>query len=235
MKDKIRKIILGTDTPAGRNFDLFIQGLIILSLITFPLETIQNLPDYMMQALIWIEIITVAIFTCEYVLRLWVKEKKLKFIFSFFGLIDLLAILPFYLNTAVDLRILRVFRLFRIFRLFELPQYSEALDTFNQAFKSIKSELFIFGGFSLMILYISSIGIYTFEHDAQPEVFGSVFDALWWSIVTLTTVGYGDAYPITIGGKIFTSLIIIIGIGIVAVPTGLLATAMRESRSKLNK
>ena len=105
----------------------------------------------------------------------------------------------------------------------------------KKAIKSIQSELTVFVIFTGVILYIASIGIYLFENEAQPEAFGSIIDALWWSIITLTTVGYGDAYPVTIGGKIFTSFIVLIGIGIVAIPTGLLASAIREVKLKKSK
>ena len=88
---------------------------------------------------------------------------------------------------------------------------------------------YMYGALSLLILYVASVGIYIFEHEAQPEAFGSIFDSLWWSIVTLTTVGYGDSFPITVGGKIFTSFVVIIGLGIIAVPTGLFASALSKT------
>jgi len=117
----------------------------------------------------------------------------------------------------------------RLFRILKLANYSQAIQTFQRAYNHIKAELTVFGVFSILILYISSLGIYIFENEAQPEQFGSIFDALWWSIVTLTTVGYGDAFPITVGGKIFTSLIVTIGLGIIAVPTGLFASALSKT------
>lgn len=227
--NKLREIILKSDTTAGRNFDLFIQFCIVLSLVSFSLETIKNLSENTIIILNWIELATVTIFTVEYLLRIWLSTHRLSYIFSFFGLIDLIAILPFYMSSGVDLRSIRVLRLMRLFRILKLANYSQALQTFQRAYNHIKAELTIFGVFSILILYISSLGIYIFENEAQPEQFGSIFDALWWSIVTLTTVGYGDAFPITVGGKIFTSLIVTIGLGVIAVPTGLFASALSKT------
>ena len=229
MMNRLKKIIEDTDTLSGRRFDLFIQLLIILSLISFTIETLQNLPDTLRYALNVFEIVTVLIFTIEYILRVVVADSKRKFIFSFYGMIDLLAILPFYLATGVDLRSLRILRLFRLFRILKLFRFSETLQRFQTVFIKVKSELALFAIAAFFLLYLSSVGIYYFEHEAQPENFGSIFHCLWWSVATLTTVGYGDVYPVTVGGKIFTSFIVLIGIGIVAVPTGILASALTKT------
>ena len=229
IKNTLKKIVLDTNTSAGRNFDLFIQFCIVLSLISFAVETVEGLSENAKLILDWIEVGTVAIFSVEYLLRIWLSDKKLAYIFSFFGIIDLVAILPFYLSAGVDLRSIRVLRLMRLFRILKLAHYSDAITTFQKAFTHVKAELSVFGVFSLLILYVASVGIYIFEHEAQPEAFGSIFDSLWWSIVTLTTVGYGDSFPITVGGKIFTSFVVIIGLGIIAVPTGLFASALSKT------
>ncbi|MFL2490323.1 MAG: ion transporter [Candidatus Neomarinimicrobiota bacterium] len=229
MKNTLKRIVLDTDTNAGRNFDLFIQFCIVLSLISFAVETVEGLSANAKLILDWIEVGTVSIFSVEYLLRIWLSDKKLAYIFSFFGIIDLVAILPFYLSTGIDLRSIRVLRLMRLFRILKLAHYSDAITTFQKAFSHVKAELAVFGVFSLLILYVASVGIYIFEHEAQPEAFGSIFDSLWWSIVTLTTVGYGDSFPITVGGKIFTSFVVIIGLGIIAVPTGLFASALSKT------
>ena len=117
----------------------------------------------------------------------------------------------------------------RLIRAFKILRYSEAIQRFRNAFREVREELILFFVAMAFMLYISAVGIYYFENAAQPEQFKSVFHCLWWAVVTLTTVGYGDAYPITTGGKIFTSFIAIIGIGIVAVPTGLLASALTKT------
>ena len=112
----------------------------------------------------------------------------------------------------------------------KLARYSAAIQRFHRAFLIAREELILFGTTALIVLYVSSVGIYYCERNAQPETFASVFDALWWSVATLTTVGYGDIYPITTGGRILTFFVLIVGLGIVAVPTGLFASALSRSR-----
>lgn len=232
---KLKQIIEQSDSFHGRTLDLFIQGLIILSMVTFSLETLPNLSASTKSILKTIEIFTVSVFTVEYLLRLFVSDNKLRFAFSFYGLIDLLAILPFFITPAFDLRTLRAFRLLRLFRAFKLVRYNKAISRFRHAILLIKEELVLFGSFSCLILYLSTAGIYFFESKAQPEVFSSIFHSLWWAVATLTTVGYGDIYPITVGGKLFAFFILMIGLGIVAVPTGLLSSALSKAREMEEK
>lgn len=234
IKNKLREIVEDTSTKKGRYFDYFIQLIIILSLISFSLETLPDISEDLRLVLEKFELISIIIFSLEYLLRILVTKKPFSYIFSFYGIIDILAILPFYLNRFLDLRFLRVFRVFRIFRALKLIRYNKALNRFNVAFKIVKEELVLFFIVTLILLFITSAGIYSFENEAQPEVFKSVFHSAWWSIVTLTTVGYGDVYPITLGGKIFTFFVLIIGIGIVAVPAGLVGTALSKARSLEN-
>lgn len=227
-RHSLKRVVEDHDTVAGRFFDLFIQSLIILSLISFSIETLPELDSSTIRILRQFEILSVAVFTVEYLLRTAVADHKLKFIFSFYGLVDLVAILPFYLSTGVDLRSIRVFRLLRLFRIVKLLRYSSAIRRFRLAFISIKEELIVFIAATAFLLYASSVGIYYFEHEAQPETFTSIFHCLWWSVATLTTVGYGDAYPITVGGKIFTFIMLMVSLGIIAVPTGLIASALTK-------
>jgi voltage-gated potassium channel len=227
---KLKRTVETSDTTLGRSLDLFIQALIVLSMVTFAIETLPDLSPGTLKMLKVVEIFTVSVFTVEYLLRLFVAGKKLKFIFSFYGIIDLLAILPFFITPAFDLRTLRAFRLLRLFRAFKLVRYNKAIDRFQKALSIVKEELILYLSFSILILYIAASGIYFFETKAQPEVFSSIFDSLWWAVATLTTVGYGDIYPVTVGGKIFTFFILMIGLGIVAVPTGLLSSALSKAR-----
>ncbi len=226
-----KAIVEDNTTPLGKAFDLAIQFLIIVSLISFSIETLPNLSQSTSSLLQKIELVTVLIFTAEYLLRVLVAERRFKFIFSFYGAVDLLAILPFFLSTGIDLRSIRVFRLLRLFRAFKLLRYNQAIDRYRKAFSDIKEELILFSFVTMILLYLSAVGIYLFEGGVQPEAFSSVFTSFWWAITTLTTVGYGDVYPITTGGRIFTSFVLMIGLGIVAVPTGLIASALSKNRN----
>ena len=226
----LKQIVERNDTPPGRAFDLVIQALIVISLVTFSIETLPNLSERTAYWLYVVEVVTVALFTIEYLVRIFIADEKLRFVFSFFGLIDLLAILPFYVATGIDLRAIRAFRFLRLFRAFKAVRYSKAIQRFHRAFLIAKEELVLFFIVAAMMVYFAAVGIYYFENEAQPEKFASVFHSLWWSVATLTTVGYGDVYPITAGGRAFTALVLVIGLGIVAVPAGLLASALSKAR-----
>lgn len=235
MKTNLKSIIENDNSRLGKYFSFFIQGLILLSIVLFSVETLPDLKPETRTLLYAIDVFCVFVFTIEYLLRIYVADKKFKFVFSFFGIIDLLAILPFYLSFGVDLRSLRALRFLRIFRILKLARYNKAINHFLTAIKSAKEEIVLFIIITLILIYFSAIGIYYFENAAQPEHFSSVFDSLWWAIITLTTVGYGDVYPITVGGKVFTFLMLLIGLGIVAIPTGIISSALTKSLDKERK
>tara|TARA_R110002049_G_scaffold206269_1_gene376780 strand:- start:23466 stop:24176 length:711 start_codon:yes stop_codon:yes gene_type:complete len=232
MKAYIKSIVEFNDNKKSRYFAFFIQALILISIITFSIETIPNLKSQTRFILRVIEWFSVIVFSLEYVLRIYVADSKPKFIFSFFGIIDLLAILPFYLSFGIDLRSLRTLRFLRLFRILKLVRYNRAMNHFTSAIKTAKEEILLFIFITLILIYFSAVGIYYFENQAQPEHFSSIFDSLWWAIITLTTVGYGDVYPITVGGKVFTFFILMIGLGIVAIPTGIISSALTKSVDK---
>ncbi len=225
-----KRIVEETDSGLGRAFDLFIQFLIVTSLVTFSIETIPNVSDTARWWLRMIEIACVVVFTIEYIARLVVADSKPGFVFSFSGIIDLLAIVPFYLSLGIDLRSVRAFRLLRLFRVFKLARYSKVIRRFHRAFLIVKEELVLFLFATSILLYLAAVGIYYFENAAQPETFASVFHSLWWAVITLTTVGYGDVYPITLGGRVFTFFVLLVGLGVVSVPAGLVASALTEAR-----
>ena len=231
----LKRIIEDSDTLLGRGLDFFIQFLIVVSLVTFSIETLPDLSQRARELLRYTEIVTVVIFTAEYLLRLYVADKKLSFVFSFFGLVDLLAILPFYISTGVDLRSVRAIRLFRLFRILKVVRYNAAMRRFHRALLIAKEEIILFALVAGLLLYLSAVGIYYFENETQPEVFSSVFHSLWWSVCTLTTVGYGDVYPVTTGGKIFTFVVLATGLGIISVPAGLVVSALSKARELENK
>ena len=229
--EKLRSIIEDTDTKSGRVFDLVVQALIVISLISFSIETLPDLESSTRQLLRWVEVSCVVVFTLEYFLRIAVAKNKRGFIFSFFGIVDLIAVLPFYLALGIDLRSVRAFRLLRLLRLLKLTRYSEAMRTLTLAIRLVREELILFFIVSLIVLYLTAVGIYYFENPAQPEKFSSIFSSMWWSVATLTAVGYGDIYPITVGGKVFTFFILLVGLGIVSVPAGILASALSEAKN----
>ncbi len=226
----IKAVVDRNDTATGRAFDLIVQSLIVISIITFSIETLPDLASSTRRVLRIVETAIVVIFTLEYFLRLYVADKKFSYIFSFYGIIDLAAIVPFYISSGVDLRSLRIFRMLRLFLLLKLLRYNKAIHRLSRAFAIAKEEIVLFCVVTAMLLFLSAVGIYYFENEAQPEAFKSIFHSLWWAVATLTTVGYGDVYPITVGGKVFTFAILMIGLGIVAVPAGLLATALLRAR-----
>jgi voltage-gated potassium channel len=133
---------------------------------------------------------------------------------------------------GIDLRAVRALRLLRLLRILKLARYSSAIGRFQRAVALAREELVVFLGIAVMLIYLSAVGIYYFEHEAQPDLFASVFHSLWWAVVTLTTVGYGDAFPVTLGGRMFTFAVLMAGLGIVAVPTGLLASALSRVREE---
>jgi voltage-gated potassium channel len=207
-----------------------ITCLIIYSIACFSVETLPALSPNVLNFLHYSEIVVVAIFTTEYLLRIYLADNKFSFIFSFQGLIDLLAIVPFFLPTALDFRTLRILRLLRLARVLKLSRYNKAANRFSKALSLAKEELVIAFFAIFVLFYLSAFGIYHFESEAQPENFSSIFDALWWSIVTLTTVGYGDIYPITALGKFFTTVVLLLGLGLIAIPTGIITAALTSAR-----
>ena len=210
----------------------FVQGLILLYMLSLSLETVPSLNKYA-DIFSTISIIITTIFVAELVLRLIVTEHPLKYLTSFYGIVDLVAILPALVGA--DTKSLRALRLLRIFKLFKSKQINDAVIRLQLAFHEIKRDLLVFSFLAFIFIYFSAVGIYHFEHEAQPEQFGSIPASLWWAIVSLTTVGYGDAYPITAAGKFFAGIVLIIGIGIVALPTGLIASALTGIKQKTSE
>jgi len=220
------------EEPDLGRWELFIQAVILLSLVDFALETLPHLSPTQRRLLEWFEVFSVAVFTVEYVVRVVGARSPVKYLLSFYGIVDLVAILPFYLGLVVDLRALRALRFLRLLRILKLTRYSQAWRRFHRALIISREELILFAATALILIYLAAVGIYYFEHEAQPEVFASMFDGLWWAVATLTTVGYGDSYPITAGGRFFTFVILVIGLGIVALPSGIVASALAKARAE---
>ena len=222
----IRRVIWESDTRAGRVFDAAVLSVIVAALAVDAAETLPGLSAKAQQILAVASRAVTALFVTEYLLRLATAPKRWKYVTSFYGVIDLVAILPTLLG--LDLRALRAFRLVRLLRVLKITRLN-ALSRFGRALWTVKDEATIFLLSTVLVLYLAAAGIHHFEHEAQPEAFGSIPESLWWAVATLTTVGYGDAYPITAGGRIFTAVILLCGMGIVAVPAGLVATALTRA------
>ena len=226
----------------SRVVDIFLITLIAASVISVILESMPGIEARYGEALWLFEVITVAIFSVEYVLRLWSSveiesdehktplQLRLQYIFSFHAIIDFVAILPFYLLTfgifgGVDMRFLRAVRLLRVLK---LTRYSAAMNmvfiTFRDNGRALSAAFLIL----ITVMLLAASGMYYFERQSQPEAFGSIPAAMWWAFATLTTVGYGDVTPITVGGKVFGALITVVGIGMVALPTSILATGYSQ-------
>ena len=224
----------------SRIFDFLIIGLIIINICMVIAETF-TLPASVKSVFSVIEVVSVVIFTLEYTLRVWTADMlrpdlspakaRLRYIVSFMALMDLLAILPFYVPfiLPVDLRVLRTLRVTRLLRLFKVNRYTSALSTIGRVFKKKASQLIASMFIVSLLMLIAAVLMYNIENAAQPNVFHNAFDALWWAVATLTTVGYGDIFPITVGGKILSSVIAILGIGLIAVPTGIISAGFMET------
>ncbi|MCR5790863.1 MAG: ion transporter [Lachnospiraceae bacterium] len=227
-------------------FDFFITGVIIINLFITFFSTFDESRPYE-SVLDAVELVTILIFTIEYLLRLWTadylypKEKSrimaaVLFAKSFFGIIDLLTFLPYYLPFVIPTGLVafRVLRVFRIFRLFRINAQYDAFNVIADVLKAKKGQLLASVSLILILMLSSSLCMYSLEHEAQPEQFKNAFSGLWWSVSTLSTVGYGDIYPITFGGKLMAILITFLGIGLVALPTGIISAGFVGHMNEIN-
>ena len=231
----------------SRRFDIFITVVILINTTAIIIETVKPIYDRYQLVFDTLEIISVIIFTLEYVARVWlctIKEKyqhpvwgRLRYMASGEAIIDLLAILPFYLPMVMVFNptILRILRLFRLLRLLKLGRYSLSFKLIKNVITDRKDELLVTLTFLALLLVFSSSIMYYIEHEAQPETFPSIPATMWWGVATLTTVGYGDVYPITPLGKLLGAFIAILGIGVFALPAGIIATGFESELSKKKK
>jgi len=233
------------DNRLSRRFDLFIMIMIFLNMIAVIMETVDAGYVKYDRLFEWFEIISVVVFTLEYAGRIWTCtlieryshpiKGRIQFILSPIGLIDLLAILPFYLPfiMSIDGRILRLLRLFRLVRIFKMGRYSTAFRMIANVLNRRKEELLVTLTIVLLVLVLASSLMYYVEHEVQPEAFSSIPATMWWGVATLTTVGYGDVYPITSIGRVLGAFIAIMGVGIFALPAGIIASGFEaEIRKK---
>jgi len=235
VRKKLYRIIFEADTPKGKSFDVFLLILIGLSIVAVMLESVPDIQSQYGPYLYIAEWIITFFFSIEYIFRIWVVKRPNKYIFSFYGIIDLLAILPSFIGIffagAQGLMLIRGIRLLRIFRLFKLTRYTSEADTLLRALKASKTKIsvFLFAVFTIVIV----IGTLMYLVEGEEHGYTSIPKGIYWAIVTLTTVGYGDIAPATNLGQFIASLVMIMGYGIIAVPTGIVtAEFAREKWTK---
>ena len=240
-----RKIALLFDdeknnTKGDKIIEFFIAGLIILNTIAIVLESYHEINIQYSYFFNVLEVFSISVFTIEYVIRIWISDilypklpaykARLKYTTSFMGVIDLISILPFYAPyfIKIDLRVFRTLRLFRLLRLLKLKRYFKSLGIILNVIKKTRNEIAVTIFLVFILLVLASTLMYNIERIAQPDAFQNIGQAMWWAVATLTTVGYGDIYPITGLGKILGAFIALLGIGIVALPTGIISSAYIE-------
>lgn len=248
-KKRVFEIISKADDgdTASKVFDGFIMALISFSVLSIILESFEEIANNYSSLFSAFETFSVSIFTVEYLLRIWTadylypdsKHPKLKYMTSIMAVVDLISILPFFLPfISADMRFLRMFRLLRIarvLRVFKLGRYVDALHIIVEVIAKSASQLIMSIVICFFVMLFSSIIMYTVENPVQPEQFPNIVSSLWWAICTLTTVGYGDVYPITAAGKFFAAVISLVGIGIIAIPTGIISAGFTSLIGKDEK
>ncbi|HEV2704476.1 MAG TPA: ion transporter [Pyrinomonadaceae bacterium] len=230
------------DLPS-RLFVIFIMTLIVFNVAAVMLETVEELGRPFARFFSLLEGFSVTVFTVEYLLRLWsctsdpryagALRGRLRYALSPLALVDLMAVLPFYMEfLPVDLRFVRSLRLFRLLRIFKLARYSASLRTLDDVVRSKKEELLVTVFVVVIMLIFASSAMYYAENEAQPDKFSSIPASMWWGVATLTTVGYGDVFPVTPFGKLLGAVIAVLGVGLFALPTGILASGFTEEMRK---
>ncbi|SHI88255.1 voltage-gated potassium channel [Desulfosporosinus lacus DSM 15449] len=233
LKEKLFVIIFKADTRAGRAFDIALLWLILISILSIFLESLPRLSKDYLEYLYRIEWVITVLFTIEYIARIWIVRNKLKYLKSFFGIIDLLAILPAYLSIFIAgsqfALILRIFRLLRVFRILNLGRYVGESYSLLNALKASRYKIIVFLEAVLVIVVIVGTLMYLIE--GETSGFDSIPISVYWTIVTLTTVGFGDITPITPLGRVVASLLMLLGYGVIAVPTGIVSSELARTRS----
>lgn len=236
LKQKIYIIIYGSNTFAGKLFDLILLGVILLSVLLVMLESVEELDQKHHQFLIVSEWIITIVFTIEYVLRILSNKKPLKYIFSFYGIVDLISLLPMYLSFFIPgskmLSVIRALRLLRLFGILNLVHFTGQESQLKLAIKASRTKIIVFVYFILIVSILLGSIMYVVE--GKESGFTSIPTSIYWCIVTLTTVGYGDIAPITTFGQIIASLIMIMGYGIIAVPTGIVTAEFANMKRQNN-
>jgi voltage-gated potassium channel len=237
LRERLYIIIFGTETAAGRRFDIVLLWLIVLSTIIVMLESIEEVKLFAGSWLLWLEFLLTGLFTIEYILRLWTSRKPMGYAVSFYGIIDLLSILPTYLALFITssqyLMVIRVFRLMRVFRVLKLARLMKEADTLWLSLKASRAKIsvFLFAVFNVAVI----MGTVMYIVEGGENGFTSIPRSIYWAIVTMTTVGFGDIHPHTALGQFFSLILMILGYGIIAVPTGIVGVEMiKDAKSGKN-
>ena len=238
-RHKIHEIIFEADTFYGKLFDIVLLITIVSSVVAVMLESIDSIHQQYGDILRIFEWIVTILFTIEYFLRIYAVNKPLKYIFSFMGIIDLLAIIPTYLififPAAHFFTVVRSIRLIRVFRVFKLSHYLRGAHTMQIALRSSRPKIVVFLLSVMILVIVLGTLMYIIEGSSDTKGFDNIPNSIYWAIVTLTTVGYGDVFPATAFGKVVASFIMILGYGIIAVPTGIVtAEFSRKKREKVS-
>jgi voltage-gated potassium channel len=235
-REKIHEIIYEADTPAGKLFDVLLLIVILISILLVMLESVESIEDEYAAILNTSEWVITILFSLEYILRIITVKKPKVYIFSFYGIIDLLSTIPKYISLFIlgthSLVALRALRLLRIFRILKLTRFIGASANFGKALKRSRVKIAVFLSFVIVLCVILGTVMYVIE-SGQGSGFTSIPRSVYWAVVTLTTVGYGDIAPVTALGQFIASLIMIIGYGIIAIPTGIITSEMTKSEEKL--
>ena len=239
VRQKIHEIIFEADTTNGKLFDVILLAAILLSIIGVMLESVEEIDKKYHELIIAFEWGFTILFTIEYFFRIYAVNRPFKYIFSFMGIVDLLAIIPTYLififPAAHSLSVIRAIRLIRIFRIFKLSRYLRGAHTMQIALRSSRPKIIVFLLSVMLLVIILGTLMYIIDSSASTNGFENIPDSIYWAIITLTTVGYGNIVPMTIFGKIVASFIMILGYGIIAVPTGIVtAEFSRKRKEKIN-
>lgn len=232
LRDRIHEIIFEADTPAGKSFDVILLVAIVASVLVVMLESVESLRDEYGNAFLYAEWAFTVLFTLEYLLRLYSVKKPSEYAKSFFGVIDLLSILPTYISVFVPgsqyLLAIRAFRLLRVFRVFKLTRYLDESGTIMRALVSSRIKITVFITTVMIIVTIMGTIMHMVE-GPQNEGFSNIPHSIYWAIVTLTTVGYGDIAPVTDVGRFISAALMILGYAIIAVPTGIVTAEMTRA------
>lgn len=235
LREKLYIVIFGTDTPAGKRFDVILLIVILFSVFMAIIESVPYVRLRFQKIIKIIEWSITAAFTIEYILRIYCSPNRKKYIFSFYGIIDLLAILPSFISVFIKgthyLTIIRSLRLLRIFRIFKLTQFLNESSFLAYSLKTGLHKILVFMYFVIIMVIILGSLMYVIEGNVNPS-FSDIPKSIYWAVVTITTVGYGDITPITVPGQLLATTVMLLGYAIIAVPTGILSTEMIKNHRK---